>query len=80
MVEVSPARSIEYLLNREADGALYMVIEVAMILIYICVLLIKTCDPSLVRSSMVDDARFSKAICSAYGLGDTASGKSAACV
>ena len=52
-----------------------MVIEVTLILSYICVLLIKTCDPSLIRSSIVDDERVAEAICSAYGLGDTASGE-----
>ena len=54
---------------------LYMMIELALILSYICVLLIKTCDPSLDRLSIVDDQRATKATCSVYGLGDTASGE-----
>ena len=52
-----------------------MMIEVALILSYICVLLIKTCDPSMDRFSMVDDQRATKATCSIYGLGGTARGK-----
>ena len=63
-------------IDRAEDGALYTVVEVTLILNYICVLLIKTCDPSLVRSVTIDDQRVAEAVCSAYGLGDTASGES----
>ena len=39
-----------------------MVVEVTLILNYVCVLLIKTCDPSLVRSSTADDELVAKAM------------------
>ena len=46
-------------------------IELALILSYICVLLIKTCDTSL----DLEDLRATKATCSIFGLGGTARGK-----
>jgi hypothetical protein len=51
--------------------------QVVLILNCICVLVIKTCDPSLVRVSNVDDERDAKKVCLTYGLGDTASGEEA---
>ena len=50
-----------------------MLLQVVLILNYICVLVIKTCDPSLEHMSIIEEERVAKAICSSYGLGDTAS-------
>jgi hypothetical protein len=60
--------------HRQEDGALYMLIELALVLCYICVLLIKTCDPSL-DQSILHDQLAERATCSVYGLGGSASGE-----
>ena len=61
--------------GRAKDGSLYMLLQVALILNYICVLVLKTCDPPLEHMSIIEEERVAKAICSSYGLGDTASGE-----
>eukprot|EP00966_Prymnesium_polylepis_P114795 2653119-Prymnesium_polylepis.2 len=48
------------MLHRE-DGALMTLVELTLILTYICVLLIKTCNESV-------------AVCTTYGLGDNGQG------
>ena len=50
-------------------------IELALVLIYVCVLLIKSCDMSSVRTTGPEVDRLAKAMCSSYGFGDTATGK-----
>ena len=53
-------------------------VEIALILTYVCVLLIKSCDMSSVGRLQRGAESFAKATCSTYGLGDTASGESVA--
>ena len=50
-------------------------VEIALILTYVCVLLIKSCDMSSLRRVQLDAEAFAKAACSTYGFGDTASGE-----
>jgi hypothetical protein len=52
-----------------------MTIELALILVYTCALLIKTCDLSSIRSTHRDADSIARAMCASYGLGDTASGE-----
>eukprot|EP00966_Prymnesium_polylepis_P282440 6526232-Prymnesium_polylepis.1 len=52
-----------------------MMIELALILVYTCTLLIKTCDLSSIRSTHSDADNIARALCASYGLGDTASGE-----
>ena len=52
-----------------------MVGELSLIVVYVCVLLVKSCDMSAVASEYQKDAqKVSKAICATYGFGDTADG------
>ena len=53
------------------DGLLMAFIEIVLILLYMCVLLIKSCD---VPTSGRLDAKTVRAMCSGFGFGDTASG------
>ena len=50
------------IVRRAEDGVVLMLVEVGLLLIYICVLLIKTCNES-------------EAVCSMYGLGESPRGK-----
>jgi len=66
--------------KRTEDGVLMTIVELALILVYICVLLIKSCDLSSLKSSREtqgssmyrDDIAVS--ICHTYGLGETSDG------
>ena len=60
-------------LRRAEDGAMMMLAEVSLILVYLCVLLIKSCDFSSVRRTERDD-ELAKAVCKTYGFGETSSG------
>ena len=52
-----------------------MMAELALILIYTCVLLIKSCDMSSVGTAYRDEAeRVAQAVCTTYGFGDDATG------
>lgn len=55
------------------------VVELALILVYLCVLLIKQCDMSSVSTAISnevfrDDDEAAKAICRTFGLGETPNG------
>jgi len=60
-------------LRRAEDGVLVHSTELALIFIYLCVLLIKSCDMSSVKGNHItkEDAR---AICTTFGFGDSADG------
>ena len=49
-------------LPRSSDNALMTVIQLALLILYVCVLLIKSCNMSAM-------------VCASYGFGDTASGE-----
>ena len=57
------------------------IVELALILVYICVLLIKSCDLSSLRSSRETQAwpmyrdDIAVSICHTYGLGETSDGE-----
>jgi hypothetical protein len=54
-----------------------MLAELALILIYTCALLIKSCDMSSVGTAHRDEAKqVAAAICTTYGFGDDATGAS----
>ena len=53
------------------DGALMILSQVALILAYMCVLVIKSCDMSSVGTAQRASKDVAKAICSTYGLGET---------
>jgi len=63
-------------LKRADDGALMMFVELALIFVYMCVLLIKTCDMSSVGASanLVDRDAAARAVCRTFGFGETADG------
>jgi len=64
-------------LRRTEDGALFALIDLALILIYLCVLLIKSCDMSSVGVGVLRDLevdQLGKAVCDTYGFGDSPSG------
>ena len=48
--------------RRSADGILSLLVQLSLILVYICVLLIKTCNASTT-------------VCTSFGFGDTADGE-----
>jgi len=48
-------------LKRTEDGALMLAIELSLVLVYICILLVKSCQ-------------MSRAVCATFGFGDTAKG------
>eukprot|EP00966_Prymnesium_polylepis_P116499 2692609-Prymnesium_polylepis.1 len=52
------------------------IIEVSLILIYTCVLLIKTCDMQHVRVKVLNEdlSKIGEAVCSSFGFGNTANG------
>jgi hypothetical protein len=52
-------------------------IELALIFVYLCVLLIKSCDLSSVSEAYRNIEGFAEAICVTYGFGSTADGESA---
>jgi hypothetical protein len=63
--------------RRTEDGALFALIDLALILIYLCVLLIKSCDMSSVGVGVLRDLevdQLGKAVCDTYGFGDSPSG------
>ena len=64
-------------LRRPEDGSLMMLIELALVLIYVCVLVIKTCNMSMTTSSSRDADTIARALCSSYGFGETSSGEQA---
>ena len=70
--------------GRPEDSLLMVMIELSLIFIYICVLLIKSCDMSSVRQFGISKATsrqtedFTKAVCMTFGFGENASGQRAA--
>eukprot|EP00966_Prymnesium_polylepis_P311395 7194600-Prymnesium_polylepis.1 len=58
-------------LRRAGDSALMAVMQVALIVVYTSVLIIKTCDPSLFSMPMREAGSTAKAICSTYGFGES---------
>ena len=63
--------------RRPEDGALFALIDLALILIYLCVLLIKSCDMSSVGVGYLRDLemdRIGRAVCDTYGFGNSPSG------
>ena len=65
--------------QRAEDRALATMIELGLIVTYLCVLLIKSCDPRSVwmnaaEISATDAEAIVRATCSAYGFGGTADG------
>eukprot|EP00966_Prymnesium_polylepis_P329427 7385127-Prymnesium_polylepis.4 len=54
-----------------------MTVELALILVYLSVLLVKSCDLSSVSAAQRDHIsdEVARAVCAPYGLGDTSSGK-----
>jgi hypothetical protein len=69
---------------RAEDGLLMTLIEVALILVYACVLVMKVCDQSSVaRSGAQHDPRaeaMAKRMCSTFGFGDSANGAAGAMI
>jgi hypothetical protein len=61
--------------RRREDNVLMMMTELSLVLIYLCVLVIKTCDLSALRSTRRDADEIARAICSTYGFGDDSAGK-----
>eukprot|EP00966_Prymnesium_polylepis_P332020 7387556-Prymnesium_polylepis.3 len=60
---------------RAGDSALMMLIELALVLVYTCVLVIKSCDMSAVQSSDLDaQQELAAVVCTTYGLGTSAKG------
>ena len=49
-------------------------IQLALISIYMCVLLIKSCDMTLLTATYRDANEIGKAVCTSYGFGETAQG------
>ena len=55
---------------------LITLVEVSLVLVYLCVLLIKTCDMSSLGSKQDASAEgVSRELCATFGFGDTASGE-----
>ena len=52
-----------------------VVIQLSLVVAYLCVLLIKSCDFSSVRAAQQLDASVAKAVCTTFGFGDTATGE-----
>mmetsp|Transcript_14795 Transcript_14795/g.39539 ORF Transcript_14795/g.39539 Transcript_14795/m.39539 type:complete len:438 (+) Transcript_14795:2667-3980(+) len=63
-------------LKRAGDSYLMMTVELALILVYLSVLLVKSCDLSSVSAAQRDHIsdEVARAVCAPYGLGDTSSG------
>ena len=62
--------------GRAEDGSLVAMIDLALILIYLCSLLIKTCDMSAVGTTFRGDATgLGKVMCNTFGFGETPDGE-----
>jgi hypothetical protein len=64
-------------LVRVEDHLLTMIIEMALIVIYVSILLIKSCDVTLTRIAEVSPGNTEliiRSVCSTYGFGETADG------
>jgi hypothetical protein len=49
-------------------------VEIGLILVYLCVLLIKSCDASNLTTALYDADDYAQRVCRGYGFGDTADG------
>ena len=63
-------------IRRPEDGALFLVAEMALILVYICVLLIKTCEIATETESLCPCDRVCTVcnVCATFGFGHTSAG------